>query len=52
MVGPVLFSQVFARAIDRNAALHAPGAPYLLAAVLIAASVVVTASVLRARTRG
>jgi DHA1 family tetracycline resistance protein-like MFS transporter len=38
MAGPLLFTQVFARAIAPGAPLHLPGAPYLLAACLLAVS--------------
>ena len=38
MVGPLLFTQVFAMAISPRASLHVPGAPYFLAAFLMLAS--------------
>ena len=44
MVGPLLFTQVFAAAISRHGAV---GAPYVLAAVLVVLSVVLAASVTR-----
>jgi MFS transporter, DHA1 family, tetracycline resistance protein len=40
MVGPVLFTQVFAWAIGGNARVHLPGAPYFLAGVLLLAAMV------------
>jgi len=36
MIGPLLFTQVFAFALRSDGALHLPGAPYLVAAVLVA----------------
>ena len=46
MVGPLLFSQIFALAIQQNAKVHLPGAPYYAAAALLsgalATAVVVT----------
>jgi DHA1 family tetracycline resistance protein-like MFS transporter len=45
MVGPVFFTQVFAYAIAKNATLHLPGAPYFLAAFLLAISLVIAAVV-------
>lgn len=41
MVGPVLFTQVFAIAIAPAARVHIPGAPYLLAGVLLFASLLI-----------
>jgi len=38
MVGPILFTQVLARAIDAHAAATVSGAPFLLASLLVAAS--------------
>jgi DHA1 family tetracycline resistance protein-like MFS transporter len=35
MIGPVLFTQVFSRAIAPGARAHVPGAPFLLAAALL-----------------
>jgi DHA1 family tetracycline resistance protein-like MFS transporter len=37
MVGPLIFTQVFAVAISAKAILHVPGAPYYLAAFLLGA---------------
>jgi DHA1 family tetracycline resistance protein-like MFS transporter len=39
MVSPALFSLVFAAAISRFATWHMPGAPYLLAAVILVAAI-------------
>jgi DHA1 family tetracycline resistance protein-like MFS transporter len=36
IIGPVLFSEVFARSIDPRSQWHLPGAPYLLSAALLA----------------
>jgi DHA1 family tetracycline resistance protein-like MFS transporter len=38
LIGPGLFSQAFARSIAPDAAWHLPGAPFLLAAALLAAA--------------
>lgn len=38
MVGPILFTQVFAHAISPRSSLHLPGAPYDLAAILLMSS--------------
>ena len=36
MIGPTLFTQVFAWSIaDRSAGVHLPGAPFLVAAVML-----------------
>ena len=35
MMGPLLFTQVFAVALRADGPLHVPGAPYLLAALMI-----------------
>ena len=47
MVGPLLFTQVFALTIDGPPSTQLPGAAYLLAALLVAASIVVAALVSR-----
>jgi DHA1 family tetracycline resistance protein-like MFS transporter len=47
MVGPVLFTQVFAAAISRNTRVHLPGAPYFLAAMLLVASLTMAVAVTR-----
>jgi MFS transporter, DHA1 family, tetracycline resistance protein len=52
MAGPLLFTQVFSAAISPGRAVQAPGAPYLLATVLLAGSVVLAAVVTRKRERG
>jgi len=38
LIGPILFTQVFAAAISADAAWHMPGAPYLLAALMLLAA--------------
>lgn len=43
IVGPVLFSEVFARSIDPRTGWHMPGAPYLLSAVLLVIGIGVAA---------
>ena len=40
MVGPVLFTQVFAWAVRDNSRVHLPGAPYFLAGLLLLAAMV------------
>ena len=45
MVGPLLFTQVFAVAISATATIRLPGAPYYLSAVLLGMSLVVAAMV-------
>jgi MFS transporter, DHA1 family, tetracycline resistance protein len=47
MVAPVMFTQVFSYAIAPGTRLHLPGAPYYLAAVLLAISLLVAAYVTR-----
>jgi len=47
MVGPVLFTQSFAMAISPRGSVHLPGAPYYLAAVLLASSLLLAAYVTR-----
>jgi len=47
MAGPVLFTQIFAIAISPRATVHLPGAPYYLAAVLLASSLLLAVYVTR-----
>jgi len=47
LVGPVLFTQVFSAFIGPRRAAHLPGAPYLLAAVLLMVAVAVAVRVAR-----
>ena len=47
MVGPILFTQVFAMAIAPHVKIHFPGAPYMLAALLLLASLLMAAFVAR-----
>lgn len=47
MIGPLIFTQVFAFAISPRAPAHLPGAPYLLASVLLLASIAIAAVVTR-----
>jgi hypothetical protein len=47
MAGPLLFTQVFSAAISPGRAVHLPGAPYLLATVLLVGSVVLAVVVTR-----
>jgi MFS transporter, DHA1 family, tetracycline resistance protein len=50
MIGPLLFTQVFAFALHSDGALHLPGAPYMLAAVLVALALYVAMRATRPRT--
>jgi DHA1 family tetracycline resistance protein-like MFS transporter len=52
MVGPVLFTQVFAIAISPREGAHFPGAPYFLAGVLLFASLLLAAYVARPAEAG
>jgi DHA1 family tetracycline resistance protein-like MFS transporter len=52
MVGPVLFTQVFAFAISPRASVHLPGAPYYLATLLLLSSLLLAAFVTRASVAG
>jgi len=47
MLGPGLFTASFAAAIGTNSSWHLPGAPFLLAAVLLAAAMALAARVTR-----
>ena len=47
MVGPVLFTQVFAIAISPRATFHLPGAPYYMAALFLLSSLLLAAYVAR-----
>ena len=51
MIGPLLFTQVLAIAISSGTPVHLPGAPYLLAAVLLAASMLLAIYVTRPRAQ-
>jgi len=48
MAGPILYTQVFAAAISPAARIHLPGAPYLVAAVLLGCSLLLAIFVTRA----
>jgi len=50
MAGPPLFTQVFTFAIAAKSLLRFPGAPYFLAALLLASSLLIAIAVLRAHT--
>lgn len=52
MAGPLLFTQVFSAAISPGRAVHLPGAPYLLATVLLAGSVLLALMVMGRRAGG
>jgi len=47
MIGPLLFTQVFAMAISPRVSVHVPGAPYFVAAILMLASATVAYVVAR-----
>jgi MFS transporter, DHA1 family, tetracycline resistance protein len=49
MIGPLLFTQVFRGAIAEGMPAWLPGAPYFMAAALVAASLVVAAAATRGR---
>src|SRR6266446_5614368 len=49
MAGPPLFTQIFAIAISPKYAIHLPGAPYFLAALLLMSSLLLAVYVTRAR---
>lgn len=51
LVGPTLFTQTFARAIARDAPLHLPGAPFLVASLLLLAAAALGWRVTRAARR-
>jgi len=48
MIGPIVFTQVFAYAISGRSAFHLPGAPYDLAGILLLCSIVLAVYVTRA----
>jgi DHA1 family tetracycline resistance protein-like MFS transporter len=50
MAGPLLFTQVFSAAIAPGARLHVPGAPYLLASLLLFGSLLLAFSVVKSST--
>jgi len=52
VVGPILFTLIFAYFIGSRAPINLPGAPFLLSAVLMIASLLLAARVTRARERG
>jgi DHA1 family tetracycline resistance protein-like MFS transporter len=41
LLGPILFTQTFAVSIGSGATWHVPGAPFLLAATLLAAALAI-----------
>jgi len=47
LIGPTLFSQTFAYFIGSNAAWHLPGAPFLLASLLLASAAAISWHVTR-----
>lgn len=49
--GPLMFTQVFAYFIAEGRGLHLPGAPFLLAAALLACALVLAVMVTRRRTK-
>src|SRR6185436_9683076 len=49
MIGPWLFTEIFAVFVEPGRAWHLPGAPFLLAALLLAASAAIAGHVTRAR---
>lgn len=51
LVGPVIFTQIFAAAIAADAVWKAPGAPYFLSAVLVMVAAIVAVRLFAARAR-
>ncbi len=49
MIGPIMFTQVFAAAVSPRRGVHVPGAPYMLAALLLAAALYLAWHVTRPR---
>jgi DHA1 family tetracycline resistance protein-like MFS transporter len=49
MIGPLVFTQVFAAAVSPHRGVHVPGAPYMLAALLLAAALYLAWHVTRPR---
>ena len=49
LIGPLLFTQIFATAIRADGPLHLPGAPYLLSALLVVVALVAAMRATRAR---
>jgi DHA1 family tetracycline resistance protein-like MFS transporter len=47
MAGPIIYTQVFSAAISPTAKRHLPGAPYLLAALLLCSSLFLALFVIR-----
>jgi DHA1 family tetracycline resistance protein-like MFS transporter len=47
MAGPLLFTQVFSAAIAPTARIHLPGAPYLLASLLLLGSLLLAFAVVK-----
>lgn len=50
LLGPTLFTQLFALCIGRGAPLHLPGAPFLLSAALLGLSLLVGLALLRPKS--
>jgi DHA1 family tetracycline resistance protein-like MFS transporter len=51
LIGPILFTQIFAAALASHSAWRAPGAPYLLSAVLVAVAFIVALRLFATRLR-
>lgn len=47
MIGPLLFTQVFASAVAPHSAMHLPGAPYFLATALLLCSLLIAIAIER-----
>ena len=52
LFGPGLFTQVFAIFVSAGAVWHLPGAPFLLAALLLVLAVLVAAAATRSHSEG
>ena len=45
MIGPIMFTGIFAFAVSQQGALHVPGAPYWLASVLLLGGLLIASAV-------
>ncbi len=47
MIGPLLFTQVFAAAVAASGAMHVPGAPYYLASLFVVGALIACIPLMR-----
>ena len=52
IVGPLVFSEIFARAIDPRSSWHLPGAPFVVSAVLLTVAIAVAINATRPASPG